>query len=167
LGNDAENGLKQYIEKPLLAQIGDECKPFTPAQISFVFGHSHKPFERYNKDTDFAGYPVRLKVYNSGGWVVDGDKLQKLHGGAVILIDENYDAVSLRLYNETDDPNGYEVKVQEAMDPEDRNYTPSAFLTRIKGLLPPSTDFAGIVTKAIGVRRKNLIAREDSPVLIS
>lgn len=147
--------------------MGDECKSFSPTQVSFVFGHSHKPFERYNKDTDFAGYPVKLKVYNSGGWVVDSNEVQKLHGGAAILIDENYDAVSLRLYNETDAPNGCAVKVQEAMDPEDPTYTPSAFLTRISGLLPKSAEFPRIVAEAIKVRRQNLIARQDDPVLIS
>jgi hypothetical protein len=108
-----------------------------------------------------------MKVYNSGGWVVDSNEVQKLHGGAAILIDENYDVVSLRLYNETDNPNGCEVKVQEAMDSEDANYTPSAFLTRISGLLPKLTEFPGIVAEAIKVRRQNLIARQDDPVLIS
>lgn len=166
LGADAENGLRQYLEKPLLTQIEDECNPFEPSQITFVFGHSHKPFERYDKDTSFAGYPARLKIYNTGGWVIDSNEIQKLHGGAVILIDENYNVISLRLYNETDNPDGYQMNVQEAMDPEDRNYTPSAFLTRIKDLLPPAADFSSIVTKAIGVRRQNLIVRQNIPVLI-
>ncbi len=155
LGDEAEKGLRDYIEGPLLKQVKVEEVTFGPQKITFIFGHSHKPFEDF---MSFAGYPVGIRMYNSGGWVVDAVETQPLHGGAAILIDENYEAVSLQLYSESGYPNGFVVRVLEARGPGEQQ---SAFFTRMDEIVTniPWTDFSDAVTEAIKIRKKNLADR--------
>ena len=58
-----------------------------------VFGHTHKPFERV---THYQGFTEDVKLYNSGGWVVDSLDTNAPAGWAVILLDEDLNAASLR-----------------------------------------------------------------------
>lgn len=161
LSEDAEKGLWAYMEGPLWQQIRGELDVSTISDITFIFGHTHKPFQ---EDMNFAEYPGWVNVYNSGGWVVDTVDPQPLHGGAVILVDENLEATSLRMYNETDDPTQYAVKVQEARHPGDQ---PGIFHTRIAGLVngsaPLCQAFSDAVARAVNVRAQNLRARINSP----
>jgi hypothetical protein len=168
LSEDARKGLWAYMEGPLWQQVTAEWQRITGekdvsklAEVTFVFGHTHKPFQ---EDMNFLNYHGWVKVYNSGGWVVDTVDRQPLHGGAIILVDENLEATSLRMYNETNDPNQSTVRVQEARHPGD---PPGAFHTRITGLVAPSDDpwkaFADAVARAVNVRAQNLRARINSP----
>ena len=91
------------------------------------------PTSLLQENRNFRSFPDWVKVYNSGGWVVDTVERQQFHGGAVILIDENLETTSLRMYNESVDPNDYAVSVQEATHPGD---PPGAFHKRIAGLSP-------------------------------
>lgn len=111
LSSDGQQGLRQYLEGPLRRQILLEQFETMPQDITFVFGHTHKPFQ---EETRFNGYPEWTAVYNSGGWVVDTTTAAPVHGGAVILVDEDLNAASLRMYNEADDPAKYWVKVEAA-----------------------------------------------------
>jgi hypothetical protein len=93
----AEAGLVNYMVGPVLDQIIQERSGNIP-EVTFVFGHTHKPFQR---DMQFgASYHPWSRVYNSGGWVVDTLTCAPTHGGAVILIDENLDSTSLCMYTE-------------------------------------------------------------------
>jgi hypothetical protein len=125
--------------------------------VTFVFGHTHKPFQ---EDMNFRGYPQWVNVYNTGGWVVETVQPAPLYGGAVVLIDENLDAASLRLFNESDDPRSHVVQVQEAIHPGEDN---NPFRKRIAGLVDPSVDawksFSATVARATSVREQNLRAR--------
>ena len=49
----------------------------SPSDVTFVFGHTHKPFQ---EDVNFREYPGWVNVYNSGGWVIDTVETQPLHG---------------------------------------------------------------------------------------
>jgi hypothetical protein len=122
-----------------------------------VFGHTHKPFEEKMVSGE---YPEGVRIYNSGGWVVDTVDCQPLHGGAVILIDEKLEATSLRMYNENKDANQYTVKVQQARHPGD---PPGVFHTRIEALLSESPSlwqsFSDAVAQGVMVRARNLRAR--------
>ena len=99
LSADAEDGLRQFIEIFLLKQIKTDNGDSVPAEISFIFGHTHKPFEQA---TAYAGYAGGVNVYNDGGWVVDGMDPVPLQGGAVVLVDEDLNTASVRLYNEAE-----------------------------------------------------------------
>jgi hypothetical protein len=45
LSKDAEKGLWTYVEVPLATQILTSCRGRMPPEVSFVFGHTHKPFQ--------------------------------------------------------------------------------------------------------------------------
>jgi hypothetical protein len=99
LSEDGESGLRQFMEKFLLQQIQTDNAGSVPADVSFIFGHTHKPFEEVRS---YAGYGSGVKVFNSGGWVVDSMVPAPLKGGAVILVDEDLNIASVRLYNEAE-----------------------------------------------------------------
>jgi hypothetical protein len=105
LRSAAERGLCLYLEGPLLSQVHDEVGskayelPELPKDLTFVFGHTHKPFEL---ELAPRGYRGPVSVYNTGGWVVDSERSAPLQGGAAILLDEDLNAASLRIYNQED-----------------------------------------------------------------
>ena len=157
LSEDTETGLWAYMQGPLSRQIMGEYGDKIPASVTFVFGHTHKPFEQ---DMNFSGYSGWVDVYNTGGWVVDKDQRQPLCGAAVILIDENLEATSLRMYNEAEHEADYRVTVREARHPGDQ---PGPFQTYIEGLVQEAPavfgDFSAAAARAVNVRAQNLRAR--------
>ena len=147
---------------PLPNQMADEKLLARDLELTFIFGHTHKPFQGYR---NFQSFPVPTKVYNSGGWVVDTVERQKFHGGAVILIDANLECASLRMYNESSKIGNYVVKVEEASHPGD---PAGAFHQRIEQLVykhpEPWKKFSQAVAQDINIRARNLKARINSPV---
>lgn len=130
LSSSARKGLLEYLKTPLLNQISDEKNKTMPLDLTFVFGHTHKPFACFLENVD--GYSEWLRVYNSGGWVVDTPRPDKRHGGAAILINDELDVVSLNLYNESQKETDFNVYVKEAV----REGVPkSKFFERIDGLV--------------------------------
>lgn len=157
LSEDAEKGLWFYLEEPLKLQLQRECQGAMPDQITFVFGHTHKPFE---EDMNFKGYPGWTDVYNSGGWVVDSDKPQPQHGGAVILLDENLNAASVRFYQEFRDPEDYQVTVGEAGHQGEQHGPMFEHLSVLINRNPTLfQSFSIAVARAVHVRAQNIRAR--------
>jgi hypothetical protein len=109
---DAAQGLRAYVGGLLANQIQEERKRPMPAKITFTFGHTHKPF---SAAMDFDHFPNGMSVYNSGGWVVDTKDTDPTHGGAIILVDEQMNAVSVRMYNEARRATAQHVRL-EAVD---------------------------------------------------
>ncbi len=95
LSEASETGLRWYVDGPVVNQVRTEHGQPPPA-LTFVFGHTHKPFERV---MDFQPWPG-ARVLNTGGWVVDTVQPRPEQGGAAVLIDEDLNAVSLRFYRE-------------------------------------------------------------------
>ncbi len=157
LSADLEKGLYWYLQGPLRRQILGECQGNMPPQVTFIFGHTHKPFQQ---DMNFAGYPEWVDVYNTGGWVVDTVNPQPLHGGAVTLTDDNLETTSLRLYNEAHRPDQYLVQVQQARHPGD---DPGPFHLRLAQLVQDNFKlfqaFSAAAARAVHVRAENLRAR--------
>ncbi|MBI5193802.1 MAG: metallophosphoesterase [Nitrospirae bacterium] len=156
LSPDAEKGLWAYTEGTLREQILEE-QAAMPKEVTIVFGHTHKP---YQEDVNFRGYPAWVNVFNSGGWVVESVEAQPLQGGAVILVDENLDAVSLRMFNEAENLSGYSVRVEDATH---AGQPPTPIFNRLSGLVNSSSgiwrDFSSTVAREIYVRQQNLRAR--------
>jgi hypothetical protein len=120
LSPQARQGLKAYIEGPLAAQIMDEHKHPLPAQTAFVFGHTHKPFA---ETMDYKHFPPGMAVYNTGGWVVDTEQTEPAHGGAIVVVDEQFNLASLRMYNEARSPHDYRVRVEAVDSSQNPLYT--------------------------------------------
>ncbi|HEY0006993.1 MAG TPA: metallophosphoesterase [Pyrinomonadaceae bacterium] len=154
LGDDTVKGLKSYFEGPVLKQIKVERNGNIPPSVAVIFGHTHKPFQT---QMDFREYQQGVNVYNTGGWVVDTVKPQPLHGGAVVLIDENLNLTSLRMYNEADNPSAYAVRVETATQPNDAK---NPFHERITGLVDANKDpwksFSEVVDSEVPRRIENL-----------
>lgn len=92
-------GLKGYIGGPLRQQmIGDFGKEALPRDLSFVFGHTHKPFTDQIVVDEFKR-PVT--VYNSGGWVMDTALMHTVEGASIVVIDEDLHTAALQLYRMT------------------------------------------------------------------
>jgi hypothetical protein len=161
LSQDAESGLLYYVNWPLKTQLEEECKNrplLFPREVTFVFGHTHKPFEEVRKFEAYLGDGV--PVYNTGGWVVETVEPAPLHGGAVVLLNDNLDVASLRLYNEADDPGTYQVEVHEVPPPGRAH---SDFFLRLQGLVqpaqPPWDRFSQTVAEEVRTRAQNLKER--------
>jgi UDP-2,3-diacylglucosamine pyrophosphatase LpxH len=97
LSGDALEGLKKLMEVYMLNQIKFELNKAVPSDMTFLFGHTHKPFGEY---MDFLGYNGKVRVFNTGGWVVDTTEQMNYHGGTVLLVDDELDVVALKLYHE-------------------------------------------------------------------
>ncbi len=93
----AQQGLKDYLEVYLKRELENSLGGTIPPEVTFVFGHTHKPFEMTQR---YEGFTDELKVYNSGGWVVDTLDADPLHGSAMIVADEALNVASIRMYNE-------------------------------------------------------------------
>jgi hypothetical protein len=161
LSADAEQGLRDYVNGPLQVQIEKECQRrhwYFPDEVTFVFGHTHKPFEANKTFTNLGnGVPV----YNTGGWVVETVDPAPRHGGAALLLNDNLDVASLRLYNEAGGP--VDVEVREVPLPG-RGH--SAFFNNLNTLVkpdkPPWDHFRQMVVDEISLREKNLQAKIDA-----
>lgn len=126
---DAWALLEKYLSGPLKNGLAQE-KIALPKDITLVFGHTHKPFETQR---NLKGFADRVKVYNTGGWVVDpAAALMPLNGGAAVLFNEHLESTSLRFWNEAEDARSYQVKVACA-DP-----LGNAFHARIQSLVDRS-----------------------------
>ena len=106
LGPDSIQGVKDYLTGAVEPQIRDELgsaraeragqrDPDVEIETTFVFGHTHKPFEDYIIADEFAA-PV--KVFNTGGWVQDTSLMGTKEGASVIFVDEDMNVAALRVY---------------------------------------------------------------------
>lgn len=92
---DGIAGLAGYIHGPVLKQIAaDRPGQDGISELTFIFGHTHKPFEDRLVSPDFAKPPC---VYNTGGWDLDTPMFDTKLGAALVFVDEELNVASLRL----------------------------------------------------------------------
>jgi hypothetical protein len=130
LSPKAEPGLIEYLSGPLIRQLASEAPNRDgelPTQLKFVFGHTHKPFVATRKIPGLAN-PVR--IFNSGGWVVDTLTVEPLHGCNLILVDEHLEVACVRLYNQSADRQSYKVRLDNGLPAEQ-----GPFYQRLSGLI--------------------------------
>ena len=94
----SQAGLTRYVVDDLRPEVLRGNRGQVPPKVTFLFGHTHKPFER---TLDFSGYAGPVDVFNSGGWVADTLGPEPLHGGAILVVDDGLEVASVRLYQET------------------------------------------------------------------
>jgi hypothetical protein len=86
--------LAAYLGGPLLGQVRRERAPDKPGptgipdEVTFVFGHTHKPF---SGSIEVPGYPGPVQLVNDGGWVVDAVEAKPLAGASVVLVTDDLD----------------------------------------------------------------------------
>ncbi|MGO9344438.1 MAG: metallophosphoesterase [Acidimicrobiales bacterium] len=140
LSANAQKGLQAYLEGPLLAQISSELEVVPPTTL--VFGHTHKPFET---TTNARGFATPVNLANTGGWVVDTVDTNPLQGASAIVVDENLEVASLRLYDQHDDASSYRVRVSAVTDPS------SALAKRLADLVRPDDGCWRALSEAVAV----------------
>jgi hypothetical protein len=110
-------GLRDYLEGPLRRQIVEDLGA-VPADVTFIFGHTHKPFV---EEWSVLGYPKTVRIHNTGGWVVDSAQPAPSQGGVAVLIDDDLNAASLQFYRQTGDGGTAAVQVLAPADPRGAN----------------------------------------------
>ena len=89
--------LRWYLSGPVKLQIEQAGLDASELDLSFVFGHSHKPFE---DELPVAGFERPVGVYNTGGWVMDQPTMTSTQGASAMFIDDALNIASLRLFND-------------------------------------------------------------------
>jgi hypothetical protein len=154
LSEESERLLKRYIVRYVRAQLEREYPGRPSNHLTFVFGHTHKPFE---KIVNFEGCEIPVHVYNTGGWVIDTTYAAPRQGGAMVVVDEEGYAASIRMYNQSADPSSYQVSVAQANN-DAREFNP--LYDRLTKLVrpdqPPWSEFSSKVAEAVEERRRIL-----------
>ena len=152
LGPDAEKDVEKYVEGPLLRQIKEENNGAAPEETTFIYGHTHKP---YQEDKRFNGYPGWVNVYNTGGWVVETVQPEHAHGGSIVVLDEKLNAASVGMYTEQPTKAQYAVGVAEARHGGEANNPLYEELRRkIDPGMGPWKKFSATVAEEVKLRAK-------------
>jgi UDP-2,3-diacylglucosamine pyrophosphatase LpxH len=153
LSPHAEAGLITYLNGAVATQVAAEVGQ--PDDITFVFGHTHKPFIESRGTTAFSS-PV--SVINTGGWVVDTPQRNPLKGASLILIDEKLNVASLCCYTEGPEASSYRLRIEPA------NATgPNELVDELQASIDPDRDpwaqFAHCTQSTVGDRGNQLADR--------
>lgn len=152
LSDDAKRGLREYVEGPLRNQLATECNGDPPSEVTFAFGHTHKPFVDV---IDAARYPTPLTVMNTGGWVVDGLKPEPKHGAAAILVDEDMQALMLRFYTQHTNASEYRTVIEAPPGRSDTEFA-RRMKAIVEGEATPWTELSTTVARVVAQRNEDL-----------
>ncbi|WP_284126140.1 metallophosphoesterase [Parerythrobacter aestuarii] len=108
LGEAEIEDLGWYLGMPLAKELQRELADM-PRELSFIFGHTHKPFQ---DELLVDGYRVPVGIFNTGGWVLDEPTLMPVQGCAAMLVSEELEVASLRLFNDPTDGTMSPVRVE-------------------------------------------------------
>lgn len=108
IGPGEVDDLRWYLEGPVMLQLQQAGLELGAIDLGFVYGHTHKPLQ--DELPLSAGRPV--DVFNTGGWVMDQPTMTSTQGAAAVLIDDELNIASLRLF--TDPLNGEMTPVHAA-----------------------------------------------------
>ncbi|MGA2303900.1 MAG: hypothetical protein ABSH29_06820 [Acidimicrobiales bacterium] len=150
LSPHAEEGLLTFLNGAVATQTAAEIG--RPEDVTFVFGHTHKPFIESRTATAFA---TPVQVVNTGGWVVDTPQRNPLKGASLILIDDQLNVASLRCYTEGDAPDSYRLRIDTV------NATgPNDLVDQLRATIDPDRDpwaqLAQAIQAAVGDRGQQL-----------
>ena len=153
LSPHAEEGLLTYLSGAVATQSAAEIGH--PEEVTFVFGHTHKPFIETRATTAF---PTPVHVVNTGGWVVDTPQRNPHKGASLILIDDALNVASLRCYIEGDTADSYRIRI----DPVNAT-GPNDLVEALRATIDPDRDpwaqFAQALQAAVGDRGRQLADR--------
>jgi UDP-2,3-diacylglucosamine pyrophosphatase LpxH len=156
LSPHAEAGLMTYLNGAVATQAAAEIG--RPDDVTFVFGHTHKPFIESRGTTAFSS---PISVINTGGWVVDTPQRNPLKGASLILIDEKLNVASLCCYTEGADASSYRLRIDPA------NATgPNELVDELRASIDPDRDpwaqFAQCTQSTVDDRGRQLADRLQS-----
>jgi hypothetical protein len=97
MSDGATADLRWYVGGPVCRQLHDEGAFDAVKELSFVFGHTHKPFQ---DELVVAPWPLPVGIYNTGGWVMDQPTMAPTQGASAIFIDADLNIAAQRLFND-------------------------------------------------------------------
>jgi hypothetical protein len=122
-------GLREYLDGPVRLQLREEWGEIPP-DVTFVYGHTHKPFtDRWA----VAGFPSAVGIANTGGWVVDTATPAPVQGGVAVLVSDELETASLQFYRQGTGP----VPVQFLPPP---GGMPSAWQAELAARVDPAAE---------------------------
>ncbi|WP_280155517.1 metallophosphoesterase [Piscinibacter sp. XHJ-5] len=156
MSDGATADLRWYVGGPVCRQLRDEGVFDAVRELSFVFGHTHKPFQ---DELVVAPWSLPVSVYNTGGWVMDQPTMAPTQGASAIFIDADLNIAAQRLFN--DPANGVmaPVHVRGAGGFRDRD---NVLLGRVQAALDSSADrwaaFSDCARRDVALRAECLLA---------
>lgn len=108
LGEAEIENIGWYLGTPVANQLREELGEL-PRELGFVFGHTHKPFQ---DELMVEGYTLPVGVFNTGGWVLDEPTLMPVQGCSAVLVSDDLEVASLRLFNDPTDGAMSPVRVE-------------------------------------------------------
>ncbi|UCC84506.1 MAG: metallophosphoesterase [Gemmatimonadota bacterium] len=93
---ELRSGIEAYLFGPAYRQLRDELGR-VPDDLTFVFGHTHKPFEGVLDDPSGKG---RVEVFNTGGWPIDSIEPSDAMGASILFLNQQLDVACLRIFND-------------------------------------------------------------------
>ena len=95
ISDEIATDLRKYLFGPVYQQLQDTFGRI-PADLTFVFGHTHKPFEEGIENLPQSS---RFTLYNTGGWTVDSAQPSPSYGAAIALVSTQLRTAMLRIFN--------------------------------------------------------------------
>jgi hypothetical protein len=136
-----QTGLMNYLEGPVRGQLRQEWG-YVPEEVTFVYGHTHKPFVDRRS---VPGFPGPVAVANTGGWVVDTAVPAPVQAGVAVLVSENLDTASLQFYRQDAASNPVPVQLL----PPPAGAQPSGWASELTDRIDPSAEpWAGLAESA-------------------
>ena len=87
----------KYISGPCMHQCREHISTM-PSNVSFIWGHTHKPFVKQHLSNE----NQVLKIYNTGGWTVDGLEPDPWRGGTIAFMDTDFNIVNVQIFDNRD-----------------------------------------------------------------
>lgn len=158
MGENTASGLLLYL-KTAWNQINEEQEGNTPSELTFIFGHTHKPFDLCIPLTGILinGLNTDVNIYNTGGWVVDEEKCNENKGASIVLLDKELNPLALNMYKETRCPNTSCVNVKYSKTTNNPIY--KNIEKMIQKNKKPWSDFSNIVDIEIELRKRAIGCR--------
>lgn len=153
-------GVSWYLDNTVRPQLMQSGWQSDRDSLSFVFGHTHKPFQDQILVPSFVE-PIQL--WNTGGWVLDQPSLSPAQGAAVVVVDSDANVASIRLFNDPIDGDVGTVNVSgcAGVDPSD-----NPLIARLRAAVEATTewaDFSSVVLPEIDKRAKFIRAMFFNP----
>lgn len=124
----AERGLAQFVAGPVRSQLS----PAEPDHMTFVFGHTHKPFV---DSRTIEGFVNPVSIVNTGGWVVDSVDSDPRKGASLIAVDWDANVAVVRCYTQQDDEAAFRITVTSGDANQD-----NPLVAELGALIDPARD---------------------------
>lgn len=172
--------LSRYLDTPLRRHIANRMQKHDPKywdlpeeewpdpptvidmETTFIFGHTHKSWYDLLEPKH---YEKPVRIYNTGGWVVDSLKTALTHGGSIALVGENLETDLLWVYNESYDHKDYpeQVKCIGSLDQPENSLSKQTneLISQNKSSWKKlSTEIA----RCVSIRRNHLLEQVNEPL---